>query len=139
MKFTLPRLDVALVCSNFDESLHFYRDLLGFEVAMELDIPDPVAKSAKLAPRGFHQVRLKVGDCLIKLMSIEDPPARRTPDFAAGVRWLTLFVEDVRATYDELRAKGVPFLGEPVAPDDAAWIVCAVDPDGVLIELVQIE
>jgi predicted enzyme related to lactoylglutathione lyase len=53
------------------------------------------------------------------------------------VRWLTFFVEDVGKAYEELKAKGVPFLTAPITAPDAAGVVCAVDPDGVLIELVQ--
>ena len=65
--------------------------------------------AAKLAPRPFRQVRLKAGETLIKLMEIEEPPPRRGSDFAAGVRWLTFFVDDARKTYEDLSAKGVEF------------------------------
>jgi catechol 2,3-dioxygenase-like lactoylglutathione lyase family enzyme len=70
-------------------------------------------------------------------MDITSPPPERSDRFAAGVRWLTLFVEDVRQTFDQLKAKGVRFLSDPIAAPDAAGVVCAVDPDGVLIEFVQ--
>ena len=40
------RVDVAIVCSNFEESARFYRDLLELEVAMELDIPERLATGA---------------------------------------------------------------------------------------------
>ena len=53
------------------------------------------------------------------------------------MRWLTFFVEDVPKTFKRLKAEGVKFLGDPIAAPDAAGVVCAVDPDGVLIELVQ--
>ena len=133
-----PIVDVGIVCSNFDESLRFYRDLLGFHVVLDLEIPEEVALSAGLAPRGFRQVRLKAGETLIKLMEIESPPARKKPEFAAGVRWLTFFVDDARKTYRDLSAKGVRFLSEPVSAPDAPAVVCAVDPDGILAEFVQL-
>ncbi|MEZ5391748.1 MAG: VOC family protein [Bryobacterales bacterium] len=134
-----PFVDIGIVCSHFDESLRFYRDLLGLSVVLDIQIPASVAVGAKLAPRPFRQVRLKAGETLIKLMQIEDPPARRTADFAAGVRWLTFFVEDAWASYRELSAKGVEFLAEPVVAPDADGVVCALDPDGILVELVQIK
>ena len=71
-------------------------------------------------------------------MSIDEPPERGSADFAAGVRWLTFFVEDVQATYEKLSAKGVRFLAPPVPADDAAAVTCALDPDGILIEFVQL-
>lgn len=133
-----PFVDIGIVCSNFDESLHFYRDLLGLPLALDIQIPEEVAVGAGLAPRPFRQVRLKAGETLVKLMEIENPPPRRSADFAAGVRWLTFFVEDARKTYKELSAKGVKFLAEPVTAPDAAGVVCALDPDGLLVEFVQL-
>ncbi|MBI2298406.1 MAG: VOC family protein [Armatimonadetes bacterium] len=132
-----PVVDVALVCSDFDASLRFYRDQLGLEVALEVEIPAEVAQGAGLAPRGFRQVRLRAGETLIKLMEIADPPPPRSAEFAAGVRWLTFLMEDVPAVYEELKTCGVRFLSEPVSAPDARWVVCAVDPDGLLIELVE--
>ena len=46
-----PIVDIGIVCSNFDESLHFYRDLLGFHVVLDFEIPEDTAVSAGLAPR----------------------------------------------------------------------------------------
>ena len=133
-----PFVDVGIVCSHFDESLRFYRDLLGLPVALDIQIPAEVAVGAGLAPRPFRQVRLKAGETLIKLMEIEGPPPRRSSDFGAGVRWLTFFVDDARKTFEELSAKGVKFLAAPVTAPDAAGVVCALDPDGLLVEFVQL-
>ena len=33
LKLTHPIIDIAIVCSDFEKSLHFYRDLLGLEIA----------------------------------------------------------------------------------------------------------
>jgi len=137
LKLSHPIVDIAIVCSHFKESLRFYHEQLGLEIVQDIQIPDEVARGAALAPRGFRQVRLRAGNTLIKLMDIASPPARRSDKFAAGVRWLTFFVEDVRKTFAQLKAEGVKFLSDPVAAPDAAGVVCAVDPDGVLIELVQ--
>tara|TARA_B100000029_G_scaffold377673_2_gene372400 strand:- start:8 stop:334 length:327 start_codon:yes stop_codon:yes gene_type:complete len=106
---------------------------------MELDIPDEVAIGAKLAPAGFRQVRLQVGDTLIKLMDIKSPPSSDVNQFKSGVRWLTVFVEDIYQTIIDLEQRGVTFLSEPVSAPDAAGVVCARDPDGILIEFVQLE
>ena len=138
LELTHPVVDIAVTCSHIEESLRFYHELLGFEIALDVQIPDEVATGAGLAPRGFRQVRLRAGQTLIKLMDIESPPSRGSHEFAACVRWLTFFVADVRATFDELKAKGVEFLADPISAGDAAGVVCAVDPDGILIELVQL-
>jgi glyoxylase I family protein len=138
LKLTHPVIDLCIVCSNFGESLRFYHELLGLEIAADVQIPEPLATGVGLAPRAFRQVRLKAGNTLIKLMEIESPPAARPGDFAAGVRWLTFFVGDIQATVRELEAKGVKFLSKPLAASDAAGVVCAKAPDGILVEIVQV-
>ena len=134
-----PIIDIAIICSDFEESLHFYQDLLGLEVALDIDIPAATAVAANLAPTGFRQVRLKAGNTLIKLVDSADPPPGRTLDFQAGVRWLTFLIEDVLGTVEALTAKGVRFCSEPVSAPDAKHVVCAEAPDGMLIEFVQVE
>ena len=133
-----PTVDIAITCSNFAASLDFYHSKLGFEIVLDLEIPDDLARDVGLAPTGFRQVRLKAGNTLIKLMDIESPPPTPTGEFSAGVRWLTFFVEDIQQTVKDLRQNGVEFLSEPISAPDAPGVVCAPDPDGILIELVQI-
>ena len=130
-------VDVAITCSDFEESLHFYKDILGFEVAVDTEISGEVATRIGVAPRGFHQVRLQAGDSLIKLMDIESPPPSAPHGFASGVRWLTVYVEDIDLTVEELKEKGVEFLADPFRGQHAAAVV-AVAPDGILIEFAQV-
>ncbi len=138
LRFTRSIIDVAITCSDFERSLSFYRDQLELEVVQEIDIDRDTAVSAGLAPRAFHQMRLQAGETLIKLMQIESPPATPSREFKGGVRWLTFFVEDLDETYRDLTSRGVEFLAAPVGAPDAGSVACAVDPDGVLIEFVQI-
>ena len=138
IKLTHPIIDIGIVCSHFEESLVFYRDKLGFEVETEMNIPEVTAVGAALAPSEFRHVRLRAGDTLIKLMEIENPPPRRSHEFAAGGRWLTFVVEDIWQTKKELEAQGVDFLTDVHVPADVRGVVCASDPDGLLIEFVTI-
>lgn len=133
-----PTVDIAITCSNFAASLDFYHNKLGFDIVLDLEIPGQLAREVGLAPTGFRQVRLKAGNTLIKLMDIESPPPTPADEFSAGVRWLTFFVEDIQQTVENLRQKGVKFLSEPVSAPDVAGVVCTPDPDGILIEIVQI-
>lgn len=131
-------IDIGIVCSDFQESLHFYHDLLGLEVVLDIQIPRETAVGAHLAPDAFRQIRLRAGETLIKLMQIDDPPPARDFEFQAGVRWLTFILNDVPAKVAELKAKGVEFMADPVSAPDAKHVVCAKGPDGMLIELVQL-
>jgi catechol 2,3-dioxygenase-like lactoylglutathione lyase family enzyme len=132
-----PVADIAIICCNFDESLRFYHELLGMEIAIDIQIPGELARQVGLAPSGFRQVRLRAGDTLIKLAEMPSPPPPPDREFTAGVRWLTFKVRDVASTVERLKQRGVEFLSEPVAAPDAAGVVCARDPDGILIEFVQ--
>ncbi len=105
---------------------------------LDLEIPETLAKNVGLAPTGFRQVRLKAGNTLIKLMDIESPPPTPDDKFTSGVRWLTFIVEDIQKSVKDLKRNGVTFLSDPISAPDAAGVVCAKDPDGILIELVQI-
>ena len=138
LNLSRPTVDIAITCSNFEKSLDFYHNKLGFEIVLELEIPEALAHDVGLAPRGFRQVRLKAGNTLIKLMDIKSPPPPPTDEFSAGVRWLTFFVADIQQTVKHLQQNGVEFLSEPISAPDAAGVVCAKDPDGILVELVQI-
>ena len=130
-------LDVAIVCSDFNASVDFYVNKLGFLIAADLEIPDSLAVPSGLAPSGFRHVRVRVGDALVKLMQIDEAPAPPSGAFAAGVRWLTLRVIDIQATVRFLRSRGVTFLSEPLA-GLAGSFVCAQAPDGVIIEFVEL-
>ena len=132
LKQTHPIVDVGIVCSDFDKSLEFYHDKLGFEIVLDIDIPGDLATTVGLAPSGFRQVRLQAGSTLIKLMQIEAALPTGSDEFKAGVRWLTYFVADINETVAALKAKGVKFISEP-----HGTVVAAKDPDGLLVEIVQ--
>ena len=136
LKQTHKVVDVAIVCSDFDRSLEFYHDKLGFEIALDIQIDEDTATQVGLAPSGFRQVRLQAGDTLLKLMQIDSAPPAGSGEFRAGVRWLTYFVADVDETVAALKAKGVEFVSEPFRWDGGS-VVAAKDPDGLLVEIVQ--
>lgn len=138
LKLSHPTVDIAITCSNFEKSLDFYRNKLGFEIVLDLEIPTELATGVGLAPTGFRQVRLKAGNTLIKLMDIENAPRSSTDKFSAGVRWLTFFVTDIHKTVESLKQNGVEFLSEPMSAPDAAGVISTKDPDGILIELVEV-
>ncbi|MGY8731282.1 MAG: VOC family protein [Pirellulales bacterium] len=139
LKLSHPAADLCIVCSDFSASLEFYREILGFEEVLDIQIPAEVALGACLAPTAFRQIRLSAGHSRIKLMEIANPPNPGNTDFKAGVRWLTFIIEDLPHTVQRLKTRGVEFMAEAVSAPDAAHVICAVDPDGLLIELVQLD
>jgi len=98
-----------------DEALAFYTDKLGLEVREDVSLPEL---------GGFRWLTVGVPgqeDVAVTLLSIPGPPvfdeatkALVEQVLAKGASPGLIFgTDDVRATYDELEAKGVEFTEEP--------------------------
>jgi lactoylglutathione lyase len=130
MALDVSRVGTILAVSDFDRSVAFYRDRLGFEVEAMYDDP-PYATLARtgarlsLAEQG-HPAEDRPG----VTMAAPSDPSR-----LAAV--LVLEVSDCLAVYDELRSAGVEFLAEPYSPPWGGHRCFAIDPDRNLIELEQ--
>lgn len=130
MAWSANRAGAILAVSDFERSVAFYRDRLGFDVEALYDDP-PYATLVRagtrlsLAEQG-HSAEDRPG----VLMTVPDDPAR-----LAAI--LVLEVDDCLGTYEELKAAGVSFLAEPYSPPWGGHRCFAVDPDRNLIELEQ--
>lgn len=130
MALDVSRVGTILAVSDFDRSVAFYRDRLGFEVEAMYDDP-PYATLARtgarlsLAEQG-HPAEDRPG----VTMAAPSDPSR-----LAAV--LVLEVSDCLAVYDELRSAGVEFLAEPYSPPWGGHRCFAIDPDRNLIELEE--
>ena len=89
---------VAIICSDYQKSKHFYTEILGFEVISE----------AYRKERDSYKLDLKVGDKYqVELFSFPSPPKRVSRPEAGGLRHLAFEVDDIEKTIEELKAKGV--------------------------------
>jgi catechol 2,3-dioxygenase-like lactoylglutathione lyase family enzyme len=98
-----------------DEALEFYTKKLGMEVRVDVTVPElGNFRWLTVAPPGQEEVS-------IVLMAIPGPPVM-DPDTAEQVRTLMakgfagavfLTTDDIHASYDELRGRGVEFTEEP--------------------------
>jgi catechol 2,3-dioxygenase-like lactoylglutathione lyase family enzyme len=124
------RVGVILAVSDVDASLAFYRDRLGFEVEATYDDP-PYATLAlagtrlSLAEQG-HPAEDRPG---VTMAAPADPSVADTV--------LVVEVEDARAEYARLEARGARFLAEPFEPPWGGCRFFCVDPDGYLVEVEQ--
>ena len=130
MTLELTRAGAILAVSDFERSLAFYRDRLGF--AVEATYEDPpyatlVAAGARvsLAEQG-HPAEDRPG---VRMIAPEDRSR------LAAI--LVLEVGDCLGAHRELSAAGVEFLAEPYSPPWGGHRCFAVDPDGNLIELEE--
>jgi catechol 2,3-dioxygenase-like lactoylglutathione lyase family enzyme len=130
MALEVTRAGAILAVADFERSLAFYRDRLGFEVQETYEDP-PYATLARagarlsLAEQG-HPAEDRPGVSMVA-------PSDRSRLAAI----LVLEVTDCVGAHRELSAAGVPFLAEPYSPPWGGHRCFAVDPDGNLIELEE--
>jgi glyoxylase I family protein len=120
---------VAVICSNYEASRHFYTSLLGLRV---------VAENYR-SERQSHKLDLALPDgSQIELFSFPNPPDRPTRPEACGLRHLAFAVEHLNPWVERLWAAGVPV--EDIRTDeftDRRFVFCQ-DPDGLPIELYEV-
>ena len=126
----VTRAGAILAVADFERSLRFYRDLLGFEVEATYDDP-PYATLTRAGARLSLAEQGHAADDRPGVVMLA--PGDRSRLTAI----LVLEVDDCLAAYSSLREQGVPFLAEPYSPPWGGHRCFAVDPDGNLIELEE--
>ena len=136
--------------SNMDQSLEFYRDMLGLEVTRDFVFEGETLDKLSGIPRAkAHLVFLGNGDGrhfleLVEWLNPTGEPADHTPMNNGGVSHLGLQIDDADRFYAELSSKGVRFTtDDPVTRGDAVYpaaskICFLLDPDGNKIEFLEI-
>ena len=116
---------VALICSDYQISRHFYVDLLGFKIIRE----------NYRESRGDYKLDLKLGDRELELFAIPGSPVRPSYPEACGLRHLAFRVPCIEDTIRELQALGIE--SEPVRIDEFTQkkMTFFKDPDGLPLEL----
>ena len=141
---------VAVTVSDLDRSLEFYTDALGFvEVERHLLEGETISNMAGKPDVIMQVVRLGCPDSpkvLLDLQQYVQPPSK-VSDAELGMANQGHFcygVSDLKAAYEDLKARGVEFVSEPVTFDlgeewdyGAVHVVFLKDPDGFVLELMQ--
>lgn len=124
------RIDhTEFVPADFEKTLHFYTEILGFKITMRRKIDRPPMEEI---------VFLELGGTMLELFSVKNPaPASREP-WRVGYRKIALQVEDVGKAVEYLRSQGVAIVGNPAAAQPLTRAEIK-DPDGISIELIQRE
>jgi catechol 2,3-dioxygenase-like lactoylglutathione lyase family enzyme len=147
---------VAIGVSNYERSLHFYRDLLGFQVTQEVtDFGAALYEGgiSERADRKYKVAVLRYGkeSSAPYGMSEEAPvialvaPLGQNPTGSAikadqiGISHFGIWVKGLDAVCEELKSKGVKFAAPPhtgAQTKTATFRTAFVeDPDGILIQL----
>ncbi|MEM7113277.1 MAG: VOC family protein [Chloroflexota bacterium] len=119
---------IAIICSDYERSKHFYTAVLGLTLLNEI----------YRAERDSWKADLGIGnDYCIELFSFPNPPQRLSYPEALGLRHLAFCVDDVEAEVAKLQAAGIAV--EPIRVDAHTGKKCVFfpDPDGLPIELYE--
>ncbi|MEJ2008084.1 MAG: VOC family protein [Acidobacteriota bacterium] len=120
---------VAIVCSDYGRSKHFYVDTLGLEVVREV----------YRGERDSWKLDLRVGDeYQIEIFSFPNPPKRPSSPEACALRRLAFEVDNVEeAATKVLMRKGIRV--EPLRVDETTGrkFTFFPDPDDLPIEIYE--
>jgi glyoxylase I family protein len=119
---------IAIICSDYERSKHFYTEILGLKILQEVYRKE----------RDSYKLDLQVGNQYqIELFSFPNPPARPSRPEAAGLRHLAFEVDDIEAAIAEVGLHGV--ITEPIRIDEftGKHFTFLADPDGLPIEFYE--
>jgi len=119
---------IAIICSDYERSKHFYTQILGFKI---------VAENYR-AERKSYKLDLAVGNQYqIELFSFPDPAKRPSRPEAAGLRHLAFEVDNINEAIASITADGVE--AEPIRVDEFTGkrFTFFADPDGLPIEFYE--
>jgi len=126
---------IALSVPNFEETIQWYQDTLGFRVTLKRDLPQLSTQQAFLELNGF---RLEI--FARQNSTRTQPPPATVPDdlLVQGYKHIALAVDDLDTVAAELKRRDVEFLWEPMVDEALQLKLCFIkDNNGNLIELVQ--
>jgi glyoxylase I family protein len=119
---------IAIICSDYERSKHFYTQILGFKILQE----------NYRAERKSYKLDLEVGNLYqIELFSFPDPTPRPSRPEAAGLRHLAFEVDNIDEAVEAIVTDGV--VVEPTRIDEFTGkrFTFFADPDGLPIEFYE--
>lgn len=119
---------VAIICSDYETSKHFYVDILGFSIIQE----------TFRAARNSYKLDLRVGNGdAIELFSFPNPPQRVNNPEACGLRHLAFEVDNMDESVSYLQSKGVEVEAIRIDEITKKRFTFFKDPDGLPLEIYE--
>jgi glyoxylase I family protein len=119
---------IAIICSDYQRSKHFYSEVLGLRIVQEVF----------RAERNSYKLDLKVGgQYQIELFSFPDPPARPSRPEAAGLRHLAFEVDNIDEAISAIEKHGIIVEAVRIDEHTGKRFTFFADPDGLPIEFYE--
>jgi len=132
--FEISLHHIGISVANLDESIAWYREMLGFEEVMRMK--EDAANKMEIG-------HIRRSNCYIELFQVEGaaplPEYRRDPSAdlrVHGVKHFGLQVSDAHAAVKELKAKGVEIAMGPVDTPGVVFVFIR-DNSGNALELIE--
>lgn len=117
---------IAIICSDYEKSKHFYTEILGFEIIQEVYRKE----------RASYKLDLTLnGDYLLELFSFPETAKRLSQPEACGLRHLAFEVENIEDIIQILLKKGISCEAIRIDEFTNKKFTFFTDPDGLPIEL----
>ena len=120
---------IALVVRDYDEAIHFYTEILSFDLLEDTKLSD-TKRWVIVAPKGSN------GCSLLLAKAASEEQASRIGNQTGGRVFLFLHTDNLQRDYETLKSKGVIFVRTPATE---AWGTVAVFKDlyGNLWDLIE--
>ena len=133
----------GIVVIDLEASLHFYRDLLGFQIAKQMEeAGDFIDNISSLNNVRVTTVKMtSPSGQMIELLKYHSHPAekKRREICEIGISHIAFTVDDLDTEYKKLKEQGVRFNAPPqLSPDGYAKVTFCSAPEGTLVELVEV-
>ena len=133
---------VGITITDVEESLSFYRDILGFKVARVMnESGQHIDNFSNLSGVDVQTIKLKdKNDNMIELLKYHSHPevANRDEITRIGCSHIALTVSDLDLLLEKINKSGYSANCEPqYSPDGKVKLTFCRGPDGVLIEMVE--
>ncbi len=119
---------IAIICSNYEKSKHFYTQILGFNIDQEIYRQERDSYKLDLSLNGHYT---------IELFSFPSPALRPTRPEAMGLRHLAFTVDNISEAKLQLELSGIEC--EPIRVDESTnkKFFFFKDPDDLPLELYE--
>lgn len=124
MAFAIEHASIR--CRNMEASIEYYQRMFGAKVRLRRNL----SNSKKI-------VFLRIGDSMLELMDFGPAAEPVDPRDHYGICHIGIKTDDFEAAYQDLKAKGAEFLGEPFEPTPGIRLVFLKELNGAVIELAQ--
>ena len=135
---------IGIVVKNIENSLKFYRDLLGLQIQRAMNESGEYIDNML----GFKDVKVKTvkmsapnGLTLVELLELDVPSGSSLPRHVndLGASHVAFTVSNIDEVYDKLKQSGIKFNASPqLSPDGYAKVTFCLDPDNTPVELVEV-